>query len=123
METLKQRYERAYFYDMKGRPVTLKDAERMLGQDRHVGDTYLFQNGRHLRVSTVLLGVDYGWGDGPPVIFETMIFQKEHADPSLDGYQLRYRTKREAELGHHRVVRMVRELLRRKPLIRKGGKP
>lgn len=47
------------------------------------------------RVSTVFLSLDHNWGDGPPILFETMIFGGEH-----DGYQERYRTWEEAEEGH-----------------------
>ena len=49
-----------------------------------------------VRVSTVFLGIDHGFGDGsPPILFETMIFGGEH-----DDYQMRYSTWEEAEAGH-----------------------
>lgn len=48
-----------------------------------------------VRVSTVFLGLDHSFGDGPPLIFETMIFDGEH-----DGYQQRYSTWEDAEEGH-----------------------
>lgn len=47
-------------------------------------------------VSTVFLGVDHQfWHDGPPLLFETMIFGGEH-----DGYQVRTCTWHEAEEAH-----------------------
>ena len=47
-------------------------------------------------VSTVFLGLDHRFvGDGPPLLFETMIFGGQH-----DGYQDRYATWTEAECGH-----------------------
>jgi hypothetical protein len=34
--------------------------------------------GKPTTISTVFLGVDHSWGDGPPLIFETMIFGGPH---------------------------------------------
>jgi hypothetical protein len=56
-----------------------------------------------VEVSTVFLSFDHGSGDGPPLLFETMIFGGEHAD-----YQERYSTRAEALAGHLRAVEMVR---------------
>jgi hypothetical protein len=54
-------------------------------------------------VSTVFLGMDHRFGfEGPPVLFETMIFGGEH-----DQYQERYCTYQEAEAGHKRALEMV----------------
>lgn len=55
-----------------------------------------------ISVSTVFLGVDHSFGEGSPVLFETMIFGGEH-----DGYQERYCTWDEAEAGHARAVELV----------------
>ena len=50
-----------------------------------------------VRVSTVFLGLDYSFGeDGPPVLWETMIF----GGPE-DGYQERFTSPEAAILGHH----------------------
>jgi hypothetical protein len=46
-------------------------------------------------ISTVFLGLDHAWGDGPPLLFETMIFGGSH-----DQYQERYSSKKEALAGH-----------------------
>lgn len=53
------------------------------------------------RVSTVFLGVDHAFGDGPPLVFETMIFPE---DSYKDLYCERYSTYEEAVAGHKRVV-------------------
>jgi hypothetical protein len=54
-------------------------------------------------VSTVFLGLDHNhFGDGPPILFETMIFGGEH-----DQYQARYETLAEAEEGHQRALELV----------------
>lgn len=54
-------------------------------------------------VSTVFLGVDYGFNSTIPVLFETMVF----GGPD-DQYCERYCTYEEAEKGHDRIVNMVK---------------
>lgn len=66
--------------------------DRRLAQDR-VGD---------VNVSTVFLGLDHSFGDGPPLLWETMIFGGEH-----DQYQERYSTKAEALAGHAKALALV----------------
>lgn len=56
-----------------------------------------------VEVSTVWLGLDHGFGVGPPLIFETMIFGGH-----LDQHQQRYSTKAEAQAGHARAVEAVK---------------
>ena|SRR3990167_1521634 len=48
-----------------------------------------------IRVSTVFLGLDHSFGEGKPILFETMIFGGEH-----DQYQERCSTWEEAEAMH-----------------------
>ena len=50
-------------------------------------------------VSTVFLGVDHSFGEGPSILFETMVF-----GGNWDLGQRRYSTWDEAEKGHRRVV-------------------
>lgn len=53
-----------------------------------------------VNVSTVFLRLDHNFfGEGPPILFETMIF-----GGPLDGYQLRYATWEEAEEGHEKAI-------------------
>jgi hypothetical protein len=53
------------------------------------------------RVSTVFLGLDHRFfGDGPPLLFETMSFGPDDNEVS----QLRWSTWAEAELGHMEEV-------------------
>lgn len=54
-------------------------------------------------VSTVFLGLDHALRGGPPILFETMVFDGEH-----DGDQWRYHTRAEAEDGHRRVLAWLR---------------
>jgi hypothetical protein len=55
-----------------------------------------------VRVSTVFLGLDHQFGDGPPLLFETMTFV---GDDSVSCE--RYSTWAEAEAGHDRAVAEV----------------
>lgn len=64
-------------------------------------------------VSTVWLGLDHQlWPDGPPLIFETMVF--EHDDIGRDLDMRRYTYEWQARLGHAEIcagLRFGRELL------------
>lgn len=52
-------------------------------------------------VSTVFLGIDHGWmSEGPPIVFETMIF---HRGDNGDGYQERCATYDEAIEQHEKA--------------------
>lgn len=55
-------------------------------------------------VSTVFLGLDHSWGDGPPLLYETMIFDGEGID-----YQERYSTREEALAGHAHACEVAKE--------------
>lgn len=61
-----------------------------------------------LTVSTVFLGLDHAFGGGPPLLFETMIF-----DGGDDAYQVRTSTWNEALATHAVAVRLARRRLAR----------
>lgn len=57
-----------------------------------------------VRVSTVFLGLDHNWsGNGPPIVFETMIFGGEH-----DEYCDRCATLAQARKMHTKALWLVR---------------
>lgn len=97
-------FDRLYVLDGK-RPVpaTLREWGRwMETADRHVGDTEVAPG---VRVSTVFLGVDHNHsGRGPPVLFETLVFD----DYGSGGEQHRYHTWDKAETGHRETVDRLR---------------
>ena len=67
--------------------------------DRHVRQTIQGD----VTISTVFLGLDYSFSDeGPPVLFETMVFEGGHG-----GDMERYCTWSQAEAGHARWVAKV----------------
>lgn len=56
-------------------------------------------------ISTVFLGLNHRIGDGPPQIFETMVFGGEKAEEMS-----RYSTWEEAEKGHGVMVDLVKSV-------------
>jgi hypothetical protein len=57
-------------------------------------------------VSTVFLCINHGFGDGPPVLFETLV----QGGP-LDDHMERYHTWSEAVAGHMSILRILCERL------------
>jgi hypothetical protein len=55
-----------------------------------------------VKISTVFLGLDHQYGEGQPLLFETMIFGGKH-----DQYQERYSTWDDAVNGHRVACDMV----------------
>lgn len=56
-----------------------------------------------VRISTVFLSFNHQFGDGPPLLFETMIFGGNH-----DELQTRCSTWNEAKAMHKRAVALVK---------------
>lgn len=54
------------------------------------------------RLSTVFLGIDHNFGDGPPILFETMVFGGK-----WEGEMDRYSTYDEALMGHERMKKRI----------------
>ena len=54
-------------------------------------------------VSTVFLALDHQYGNGPPLLYETMVF----VDGESGEWQWRYHTRESAEIGHRRVLEAV----------------
>jgi hypothetical protein len=70
--------------------------------DRRVGLSFT----EHFEISTVFLGLDHNFGgDGPPLLFETMVFRKH--GKAYDLAMDRYSTWDEAERGHLEMVRLA----------------
>lgn len=57
-------------------------------------------------VSTVFLGLDHQWGEGPPILFETMVF-----GGPLNEYQERCSTWEEAVRQHEWIVLKATEAM------------
>jgi len=81
--------------------MTQGDREKIIEiNNRKVKETTL-KDGKW--VSTVFLGIDHGFGEGKPLIFETMVFPKKGDYGDL--YYERYSTEEEAIKGHDKIVK------------------
>jgi hypothetical protein len=116
-------------YDRCGNPITMgrwldlnRDWSYKRVRETVVADVW--------RVSTVWLGIDHGFGWGPPLTFETMVFELAeshgympevpawgllaHAytfhESVMDDLQARYSTETQAVEGHEATVREARAL-------------
>ena len=90
-----------YDLDEQGNPFPVDDLAPGIFADnrRVVGNTTVGAQ----RVSTVFLVIDHGFGMGPPVLWETMVFGLPGDEP-----QWRYTSKDDAMLGHARLVAQLR---------------
>jgi hypothetical protein len=62
---------------------------------------------KDITISTVFLGIDHNFSqEGPPVVFETMVFGGEQ-----DELCERYSTWKEAVYGHNHMVERMKDLL------------
>lgn len=91
------------YYVLEGREPKLVDmmtwATYLEKANRHVAETEVTPG---VRVSTVFLGLDHNFfGEGPPILFETMTFSDYGETGTGFG---RYATWAEAELGHMEAV-------------------
>ena len=98
-------------YILKGKEPVLCDNLMEFGHwyetaDRRVALTEMDD----YEVSTVFLGFDHGWGEGDPVLFETMVFGAE--GDALIG-TMRYSTWGEAEKGHAQVCEILQGAIAR----------
>lgn len=113
-----------YILDKDGNPVVEPDLlkwgkwfeeagdNRRIAYDE-VGDYY---------VSTVFLGLDYSFGGDKPVLFETMVFEKNRSvdsagekkvkyNKNVDEYSDRYFTKEDALFGHKFILDQLKDKL------------
>lgn len=93
------------YYDREGKPIDQTEwGEKFRDMDYKRVERTDLPNG--IWVSTVWLGLDHGiFQDGPPVIFETMVFGEGNGDE----YQERYSTEAEARAGHEKAVDLYKK--------------
>jgi hypothetical protein len=95
-----------YILDADGNPLPVADVLEWGAwfetADRHVAYTEVAAG---VAVSTVFLALDHAFGDGPPILWETMIFGGPR-----DGAQWRYASREEAVEGHERASRVALEV-------------
>ena len=74
----------------------LESADRAVAKDT-IGES---------NISTVFLGLDHSFGEGPPLLFETMVFGGKLSDEMN-----RYSTWDEAALGHKAMCKRVKNVI------------
>jgi hypothetical protein len=97
------------YYDRQGNPIGMWEWSRLFGDLHYKRIARVSVRG--VRVSTVWLGLDHGWCNSAPLIFETMCFvqrRDRHKHWDAVDYCERYSTEIEARLGHERVVNRLR---------------
>jgi hypothetical protein len=96
------------YYDQDGQPMAMLDWAAAFGRarERTLGRTILKGPARGTKwVSTVWLGLDHQWGEGAPLIFESMVFVRG----SYSELECRrYTTRAEALAGHAELCRIWR---------------
>lgn len=96
------------YYDRNGREITQGEWQRLMSDPDYHLIALTVGSGR--RVSTVWLGINHRFGDGPPLIFETMVFK---IDGLADIDSDRYSTEQEALEGHERMCQQYAYVLDR----------
>lgn len=91
-------------YDRGGNPISMRTWARLLEFGGRAYKAVRQEQVGEYWVSTVWLGFDHSFRDGPPLIFETMVFKGSWEDLDMD----RYSTEEEAVEGHERMVEKVR---------------
>lgn len=108
------------FYDRASREISMSDFNGLLldMEYKRIAEDDIGE----LWVSTVWLGVNYQFRDGPPLIFETMVFRGKDMDADPDkaldlnpevrdwiGQQWRWSTEAEALTGHYGICLEIRQ--------------
>lgn len=65
------------------------------------------KNDKEILISTVFLGVDHNFGNGPPILWETMIFPDDKW-----RYQRRHTSRYEAVIAHEEAQAFVEKTLK-----------
>ena len=93
-------------YILQGHKAVLVDKETYLNQQEKQDRTVAKSTIGNYLVSTVFLGLDHQWeDDGPPLLFETMVFGKGPLDERLE----RCTTWEEAEAMHETMCEEIRQ--------------
>ena len=99
-----------YILDESGNPVLEPDILKWAKwfestfDGEYVRRVAITDIGEEVSIITSFLALDHQWGDGSPLLYETMVFGGK-----LNGEQDRYSTKEEAVSGHERIVQLVKE--------------
>lgn len=90
-----------YRLDENRNPVPCDVAELPSNKDRIVKQEYVGE----FWVSTVFLGLDHSFGEGPPLLWETMVFAGDFHEQYMD----RYSSEKDALEGHEKAKTWAKE--------------
>jgi hypothetical protein len=94
------------YFDRDGTPITMQEWAWLFDDADYKrvarGELRFAADGATVNVSTVWIGLNHNWADGPPHIFETMIFGGPH-----DTRFWRWSSEEDARAGHDAVVAML----------------
>jgi hypothetical protein len=90
------------YYNRQGEPISQEEGTRLFGDIE--GRRVALTETSDADISTVHLVINHQWRDGPPLIFETMIFGGKH-----DQCAWRYATEEQALEGHTKIVAALQE--------------
>jgi hypothetical protein len=89
------------YYNRQGEPVTIDEYARTMETNRRVALTEV----KPYLVSTVFLGLNHSFNENdPPLIFETMVFNRQRKEIDMR----RYSTEKQAIRGHNAMVKRWR---------------
>jgi len=96
------------YYDREGNQISmdewinLREDQENRFIDRDVINGFL--------ISTVWIGLDHQFGDGPPLVFETMVFDQREKENWEDIFCKRASTEEQAREAHQEAVHFVQTL-------------
>lgn len=103
MSTIRPRW---WGLDKNNEPYPLPYGTLPQGEITKRGEKTILDNGE-IEISTVFLGLDHSFGnDGPPVLFETMIFAEKY--PDIDQYQTRSTSWVDAQIDHITAIAVAK---------------
>jgi len=93
------------YYDKQGNPISMEEWAALFEdfESRVIGKS---ETAAGCQVSTVWLGMNHNYGEGPPLIFETLAYCDHISTNEIE----RYTTWEEAEAGHKRWVEFLENL-------------
>ena len=96
------------WYGTDGAPISAEDANSLLGDilSRRMAYTTIFTTNGEITVSTVFLVLDHSHGDGPPVLWETLV-----GGGPMDQDMSRYTSAEAAADGHMETLSLIRSAL------------
>lgn len=95
-----------YILNDKGEPLPEKDIIKwgtwfQQAGNRKVASDQIGEFG----ISTVFLGIDHAFGEGPPILWETMVFTKGGDEVELERCS---GSREQAEAMHARMVELIK---------------